>query len=145
MLNFLEKFKNENETDISSNDKNILIASILIECAKSDHDFSSEEKNQIKTLLKKNLNINDDKFNSVFSEALANVKDNIEIYSITKDIRNNFNKSEILEIFELMWSVMLADGKIDDFESALMSKLVGLFHLTGRESAEAKKKAMSRI
>ncbi len=145
MLNFLEKFKNENETDISSNDKNILIASILIECAKSDHDFSSEEKNQIKTLLKKKLNINDDKFNSVFSEALANVKDNIEIYSITKDIRNNFNKSEILEIFELMWSVMLADGKIDDFESALMSKLVGLFHLTGRESAEAKKKAMSRI
>ena len=73
------------------------------------------------------------------------VKDNIEIYSITKDIRNNFNKSEILEIFELMWSVMLADGKIDDFEEALMSKLVGLFHLTGRESAEAKKKAISSI
>ena len=42
-----------------------------------------------------------------------------------------------------MWSVMLADGEIDDYESALMTKLVGLFSLTGKESAEAKKKAMS--
>ena len=42
-----------------------------------------------------------------------------------------------------MWSVVMADGKIDDFEAALMSKLVGLFHLTGKESADAKKKAMS--
>ena len=57
--------------------------------------------------------------------------------------RDNFSKEEILEIFEYMWSVVMADGKIDDFEAALMSKLVGLFHLTGKESAEAKKKAMS--
>ena len=68
---------------------------------------------------------------------------NVEIYSLTKDIRDHFDKDEILEIFEYMWSVMLADGEIDDYESALMTKLVGLFHLTGKESAEAKKKAMS--
>ncbi len=145
MQSLLNRFKKVNNKDLDSDDKNILITSILIECAKSDHDFSLEEKTKIKALLKKKLNINDDKLNSVFTNALENVKDNIEIYSITKDIRNNFNKSEILEIFELMWSVILADGKVDDFEAALMTKLVGLFHLTGRESAEAKKKAMSRI
>ena len=68
---------------------------------------------------------------------------NVELYTLTKDIRDNFSKEEILQIFEYMWSVVLADGKIDDFEAALMSKLVGLFHLTGKESADAKKKAMS--
>ena len=67
------------------------------------------------------------------------------VYSLTKDIRDNFDKEEILQIFEYIWSVVLADGKIDDFEAALMSKLVGLFHLTGKESAEAKKKAMSHL
>ena len=69
---------------------------------------------------------------------------NVEIYSLTKDIRDNFSKEEILTIFEYMWSVILADGKIDDFEAALMSKLVGLFHLTGKESADAKNKAMNQ-
>ena len=144
MLPFLKKFKKENNTeDTSDNEKNILITSLLIECAKGDYDFSDQEISKIKDLIKKKLKIDQSKVNSIFDNALEMVEENVEIYSLTKDIRDNFNKEEILEIFEYMWSVVLADGRVDDFEAALMTKLVGLFHLTGKESAEAKKKAMS--
>ena len=144
MLPFLKKFKNEHSTnDVSDNEKNILITSLLIECAKGDYDFSDEEISKIKDLIKKKLKLDQSKINLIFDKALETVEENVELYSLTKDIRDNFNKEEILEIFEYMWTVVLADGKIDDFEAALMSKLVGLFHLTGKESADAKKKAMS--
>ena len=144
MLPFLKKFKKEHSTeDVSDNEKNILITSILIECAKGDYDFSDEEISKIKDLIKKKLKLDQSKINLIFDKALETVEENVELYSLTKDIRDNFNKEEILEIFEYMWTVVLADGKIDDFEAALMSKLVGLFHLTGKESADAKKKAMS--
>lgn len=144
MLPFLKKFKKENNTeDVSDNEKNILITSLLIECAKGDYDFSDQEISKIKDLIKKKLKLDQSKINLIFDKALETVEENVELYSLTKDIRDNFNKEEILEIFEYMWSVVLADGKIDDFEAALMSKLVGLFHLTGKESADAKKKAMS--
>ena len=145
MLPFLKKFKKEHNTeDISDNEKNILITSLLIECAKGDYDFSDQEILKIKDLIKK-LKIDQPKINLIFDKALEMVEENVELYSLTKDIRDNFNREEILQIFEYMWSVVLADGKIDDFEAALMSKLVGLFHLTGKESAEAKKKAMSHL
>ena len=144
MLPFLKKFKKEHNTeDISDNEKNILITSLLIECAKGDYDFSDQEISKIKDLIKKKLKLDQSKINLIFDKALETVEENVELYSLTKDIRDNFNKEEILEIFEYMWTVVLADGKIDDFEAALMSKLVGLFHLTGKESADAKKKAMS--
>ena len=144
MLPFLKKFKNEHSTnDVSDNEKNILITSLLIECAKGDYDFSDQESSKIKDLIKKKLKLDQSKINLIFDKALETVEENVELYSLTKDIRDNFNKEEILEIFEYMWTVVLADGKIDDFEAALMSKLVGLFHLTGKESADAKKKAMS--
>ena len=146
MLPFLKKFKKEHNTeDISDNEKNILITSLLIECAKGDYDFSDQEILKIKDLIKKKLKIDQPKINLIFDKALEMVEENVELYSLTKDIRDNFNREEILQIFEYMWSVVLADGKIDDFEAALMSKLVGLFHLTGKESAEAKKKAMSHL
>ena len=146
MLPFLKKFKKEHSTeDISDNEKNILITSLLIECAKGDYDFSDQEILKIKDLIKKKLKIEKSKINLIFDKALEIVEENVELYSLTKDIRDNFNKEEILQIFEYMWSVVLADGKIDDFEAALMSKLVGLFHLTGKESAEAKKKAMTHL
>ena len=146
MLPFLKKFKKEHNTeDISDNEKNILITSLLIECAKGDYDFSDQEILKIKDLIKKKLKIDQPKINLIFDKALEMVEENVELYSLTKDIRDNFNREVILQIFEYMWSVVLADGKIDDFEAALMSKLVGLFHLTGKESAEAKKKAMSHL
>ena len=145
MLPFLKKFKKEHNTEnISDNEKTILITSLLIECAKGDYDFSEQEISKIKDLIKNKLKIGQSEINSIFDKALEMVEENVELYSLTKDIRDNFSKEEILEIFEYMWSVVMADGKIDDFEAALMSKLVGLFHLTGKESAYAKKKAMSR-
>ena len=144
MLPFLKKFKKEHKTEhISDNEKNILITSLLIECAKGDYDFSDQEVSKVKDLLKKKLKIDQSEINLIFDKALEMIQGNVELYTLTKDIRDNFSKEEILQIFEYMWSVVLADGKIDDFEAALMSKLVGLFHLTGKESADAKKKAMS--
>ena len=130
--------------ELTDDEKHILTVSILIECAKGDNDFSDDEISKIKNVIKHKLHVDDNKLNFIFDSALEMTEGNVEIYSLTKDIRDNFDKDEILEIFEYMWSVMLADGEIDDYESALMSKLVGLFHLTGKESAEAKKKAMSQ-
>ena len=146
MLPFLKKFKKEHNTeDVPDNEKNILITSLLIECAKGDYDVSDQEISKIKNLIQKKLKIDQSNINLIFDKALKMVEENVELYSLTKDIRDNFNKEEILEIFQYMWSVVLADGKIDDFEAALMSKLVGLFHLTGKESADAKNKAMSHL
>ena len=67
------------------------------------------------------------------------------MYSLTREIRENFDKDEIIKILEYMWLIVLSDGKLDDFEAALMSNAVGLFHLTGRESAEARKKAEKNL
>ena len=144
MLSFLKKFKKEQSIEnISDYEKNILITSLLIECAKGDYDFSDQEISKVKDILKKKLKIDQLEINLIFDKALEMMQENVELYSLTKDIRDNFRKEEILQIFEYMWSVVLADGKIDDFEAALMSKLVGLFHLTGKESSDAKNKAMS--
>ena len=119
--------------ELTDDEKHILTVSILIECAKGDNDFSDEEISKIRNVIKHKLHVDDNKLNFIFDSALEMTEGNVEIYSLTKDIRDNFDKDEILEIFEYMWSVMLADGEIDDYESALMSKLVGLFHLTGKE------------
>ena len=86
-----------------------------------------------------------EKISSIFDQAIDLCQDSVEIYSLTKDIRDNFSHNEILNILELMWTIMLADGKIDDFEDAMMRKIVGLFHLTGKDSSEARQKASMNL
>ena len=118
---------------------------MLIECAKEDGDFSDDEIIKIKSLLNTKLNIDSNDVNAIFDAALEITQDNVEIYSLTKDIRDNFSHEEILKILEYMWTVMLADGHVDDFEAALMRKIIGLFHLTGKDSSIAKENALNSL
>ena len=132
-----------NELNLS--EKNILIGSILAECAKVDGNLSLEELNRIRYILKNKLKIEDKDVISIFDKSIENANKSIEIYSLSKEIREKFDKDEILKIFEYMWEIILIDGKIDDFESALMRNFAGLFHITGKESSEAKNKASENI
>ena len=143
MFAIFEKLKNDNlkTQELSSIDKAILISTLLVECARSDDNFTDTEKEQIKKILKNKLHLDSSEVEQCFETANESSEKSIEIYSLTKEIRDNFDKEEILFIFELLWKIILSDGIIDDFESSMMTKLTGLFHLTGKENAEAKKNA----
>ena len=141
MFNFLEKFKTTEIDDINPDEKNSLIVSVLIESAKSDGEFSKAEIDKIISIIKNKLKLEDKPAHDLFYKTLELNQDNIEMYSITKDIRDNFDADEIKGIVKYIWYVVLSDGHLDDFEAALMRKLTGLFHLTGKEAAEIKSAA----
>ena len=92
MLSFLEKFKtvDKSSTKASEEEKNILIASLLIECAKEDGNFSQDEVIKIKNLLISKLNVKDENLNNMFDRALEITQDSVEIYSLTKEIERQF-------------------------------------------------------
>lgn len=147
MFNFF-KSTDKSNLDISKlsvDDKNVLIASVLIECAKEDGSFEESEMNHIKSLFKRKMNLTDSAIAELISNALNESNERIELYSLTKKIRDTFSHEEILQLFVLMWEIILIDGKIDDFESSLIRKAIGLFHITGKESSEAKLIATENI
>ena len=146
MLGFLNTIKNKNKFDeISNLDKAVMISSLMIECAKSDDCFTDKEKNLILEILEKKLYLNPDECKMCFETALNSSEESVEVYSLTRDIRENFSKDEIMLIFQYLWQIILSDGVIDDFEASVMSKLTGLFHLTGKENAEAREAAQESL
>ena len=145
MLDIFLQSKNKNFEDISNMDKAIMITSLMIECAKSDDNFSDSEKNLIKKILQNKLHLSNDEVDNCFENSQIVSKNSVEIYSLTKEIRDNFSKEEVLLIFEFLWQIILSDGLVDDFEASMMTKLTGLFHLTGRESSEARNNAKASL
>tara|TARA_B100000242_G_C42856036_1_gene397419 strand:- start:49 stop:498 length:450 start_codon:yes stop_codon:yes gene_type:complete len=144
MLDFLNK-KDVQLDDISSDDKNLLVACILIEGAKSDDLLLDEEVNSIKKILSTKLNLENNDVEILFSKALNEVNSSVEIYSMTRDIKNKFSHEQILELFEDLWEIIIIDEFIDDYEAALMSKLSGLLGITSKESSDAKNKVLNKL
>lgn len=143
MLNFLKEKKKLSQ--ISSNDKNFLIACILVEGAKSDDDLGDDEIISIKKILSKKFKLGDIETNKLFSDAIKEVNDSVEIYSLTRDIKNSFSHEQILGLFEDLWEVIIIDEFIDDYEAALMSKLSGLLGVSSKESQHAKIKILNKL
>ena len=55
-------------------------------------------------------------------------------------INSSLSDDEKLEIIEMLWKIVIADGKIDDYENALIRKISGLLYIDDFTVGEIKKK-----
>ena len=99
----------------------------------------------IKKLLVNKFGFNEKDANDNISKALEDSEQRIEIFSQIKVILNEMNHEERIEVIQMMWGVILADGVIDDFEANLMRRMNGLLYVSGVESAAAKENAMIQL
>ena len=85
MFAIFEKLKKENlnTQEFSNIDKAILISTLLVECARSDDNFTDIEKEQIKQILKNKLHLDSSEVEKCFETANESSQKSIEIYSLT--------------------------------------------------------------
>ena len=145
LKDFFKKDK-KNINQLQKKEQIDLIACLLIEVAKSDDSFDESELTKIKDILRRNKAYSDDKqIDDIIDKALDDTTNSVEMYSLTKEIRDTFDHEQILELFQFMWEIILVDNEVDDFETGLIRKVSGLFHITGKESSLAKEKAKKAL
>jgi uncharacterized tellurite resistance protein B-like protein len=115
---------------------------LLLEACQIDGETEEIEINFIKNLLINKFNFSKVEAEENINNALKNDGERIEIFSQIKIILNQMDHKERIDVIEMMWGVILADGIIDDFEANLMRRMNGLFYVSGIESAEAKERAL---
>jgi uncharacterized tellurite resistance protein B-like protein len=118
---------------------------LLIEACQIDGETGQEEVQYIKKLLINKFNFSEADAEANINTALKDNNKRIEIFSQIKIILNEMDHKERIDVIEMMWGVILADGIIDDFEANLMRRMNGLLYISGIESAEAKKRALNEL
>ena len=122
-----------------SDDKNILIAALLIHAAKIDNEYTDSEKKIIKEAL---INLNLVKLNDVdklLRMAEEKEKDSNQIIEFTKEIKKNSMEFR-LKIIEILWKIVYSDKKNDSFESNLIRRVCGLLYVSDKDSGMIKVK-----
>ena len=147
----ISKFKNSDENlkneAIENEEIKALnsIVALLVEAASIDGEIGLDEKNQIKTVLTDQLNLEAIKADEILEEAILNSSEQIEIWSKTNDIRKELDYEERLNILELMWEIVLVDEVLDVFEAQLMRRVSGLLFISDKDSGNCKKRAIQKL
>ncbi len=128
---FKKFFRKEKKENV--NNKNVLIAALLIHGAKIDDNYTDKEKKIIKEALIKLYNINSDQTDELLTLAEKKEEESNHILEYTKEIKK-YPMEFRLKIIEIMWKIVYSDDVSDNYESNLIRRVCGLLYVSDKDN-----------
>ena len=138
---FDKKIIEENE---EFNTLQIAISTLMIQTAVYDGVFDEQEKSKILELIKKYFNFNENQKIQLFAVAMKANDESNDMQQFTRTLNDTLSEEEKLIIIEMLWKIIISDGRIDDYENALIRKISGLLYIDDRKVGEIKKKLINQ-
>ncbi|MDA0261072.1 MAG: TerB family tellurite resistance protein [Proteobacteria bacterium] len=126
-------------------DRHLALAVLLVEAAYVDGSFDATERKTIGGLARRSFDLNDDEIKSLLGAAEELHRDAADLVRFTRVVKDSFAPEERIEVIEMLWEVVYADGRVDDFEANLMRRLGGLLYVPDRERGAAQKRVAARL
>ena len=123
----------------SLENKNVLVAALLIHAAKIDENYTDIEKKIIKTALVDLFNIGSDQAEELMKHAEKKEEQSNQIVEFTKEIKK-YSMESRLKIIEIIWKIVYSDGTSDNYESNLIRRICGLLYISGKDNGIIKTK-----
>ena len=58
--------------------------------------------------------------------------------------KTSYSEEKKILLLEILWEIVLADGKLHDYESSLLRRLSGLLYISDIKSGNARKRALNK-
>ena len=129
----------------SADELRIAAAALLVEAAQMDDDFDAGERRKVLALVTERFELTREESLSLLTAAEKRVAHASQLHGFTRVVNKAFDRAERIELLEMLWEVIYADGALHDHEAGLMRRLTGLLHVSDRESAAARKRARARL
>ena len=123
----------------SLDNKNVLVAALLIHAARIDENYTDIEKEIIKKALMELNNISSDQAENLIKFAEKKEEESNQIVEFTREIKK-YSMEFRLKIIEVIWKIVYSDGTSDDYESNLIRRICGLLYISDKDNGIIKAK-----
>ncbi|MDH3974551.1 MAG: TerB family tellurite resistance protein [Deltaproteobacteria bacterium] len=117
---------------------------LMIEMANIDDEFSEDEKGRIVAILKKEFDLSEEMAHELIDLSHEELEGSVDLWQFTSLINQNYSPEEKIQLMELVWRVVYADGHLDQHEDYLVKKIAHLLNLRHGEMIDAKLKVLGR-
>jgi uncharacterized tellurite resistance protein B-like protein len=114
---------------------------LLLELAHADGEFTAEERQHIERSLIRHFGLDEATGRELLRLAEAERAQSLDHFQFTRLIAAEYDLGQKIQLAEVMWGVILADGRLSDHEAHLVRKLASLMQLEPAYLAQARRAA----
>lgn len=147
MFNIVKRFFGKEEKESSDaadqgtgHDIIVATCALLVEIARIDGTFTQEEMETVISILKEKYGLSRENVDALIEEAENQLEESVDLWQFARLINENYSNEEKMEIIETLWRIVYVDGKMDQYEHYLMSKLKNLLRISHNQLIDAKLK-----
>ena len=148
MLESLKKFFSHPQENLKEADSNIelnLLCGLMIEAAQTDGKIDKIEIEKISKSLVNIFSENSSDVDLALQKCSKEAEEPKSLHSFTSKLNKMLSDEKKILFIETLWSIILSDGKIHEFESNLIRRLAGLLYISDVSCGNAKKSALAKL
>lgn len=139
MLDTLKNFVAEltrgapQQARFGDNDYRLAAAALLIHASTIDGEVSKPERDKLHAVLKSHFGLDDDATAELIDMGTLAEHEAVDLYHFTSQLNRSLDEAGRLGIVEMMWEIVLADGRVTEFEDNLMWRAADLLGVSSRD------------
>jgi uncharacterized tellurite resistance protein B-like protein len=124
---------NKHPARFEENDYRLAAAALLVHAASIDGKETGAERDKLRAVLKARFSLDDAATDELIDVGTAAEHEAVDLYHFTSLINRTLDEAGRLGIVEMMWEIVFADGKINEFEDNLIWRTADLLCVSSRD------------
>jgi uncharacterized tellurite resistance protein B-like protein len=135
---------NADQRVFDETDYRLAATALLIHIVSLDGQPTAIEKRKLHSLIETSFKLDPGTADQLIASATRAESDAVDLYRFTSVIMREVDEAGRRRIVEMMWEMVLADGKITEFEDNVLWRAADLLGISGRDRIDLKHAVQER-
>jgi uncharacterized tellurite resistance protein B-like protein len=108
-------------------------AALLVHIAALDGDLTDAKRSKLRAILKTHFALDAAATDELIEAAAADDREAVDFYHFTSLLMRTLDEAGRLNVIEMMWQMVYADGSVSEFEANVMWRVADLLAVSPRD------------
>ncbi len=135
----------EDRQALSEGDLRVATAALLVHLMSIDGIVDENETEKIRKVLQKHFSLTKSETSDLIKFASKQDEEAVDLFKFTSVIKRELDEEGRIELIEMMWQLVYADGHVHEFEDNLVWRVSELLGVSGRDRIRMRKHVQAQI
>ncbi|HLH89480.1 MAG TPA: TerB family tellurite resistance protein [Xanthobacteraceae bacterium] len=121
------------QDQFAENDYRRAAAALLVHIATLDGELTDAKRSKLHAILEREFALDAAATDELIAEAAADDREAVDFYHFTSLLMRTLDEAGRLNVVEMLWEMVYADGKVTEFEANVMWRVADLLAVSTRD------------